>query len=84
MKPEQDPNSFAALFEASPKKGAPRKWRLGDVMDLEVVRIGKSEVFVALVPAGVTLELEPLGFAPRELRPSPLEQELVFEPRAAR
>jgi small subunit ribosomal protein S1 len=48
MKPEQDPQSFAALFEASPKKGAPRKWRLGDVLDLEVVRIGKSEVFVAL------------------------------------
>jgi len=48
MKPEQDPNSFAALFEASPKKGAPRRWRLGDVLDLEVVRIGKSEVFVAL------------------------------------
>ena len=48
MKSEQDPNSFAALFEAAPKKGAPRRWRLGDVLDLEVVRIGKSEVFVAL------------------------------------
>ncbi|HEX4340980.1 MAG TPA: S1 RNA-binding domain-containing protein [Polyangiaceae bacterium] len=48
MKNGDDPNSFAALFEASPKKGAPRKWRLGDVLDLEVVRVGKSEVFVAL------------------------------------
>jgi len=48
MKSEEDPNSFAALFEASPKKGAPRRWRLGDVLDLEVVRVGKSEIFVAL------------------------------------
>ncbi|HEX3596609.1 MAG TPA: S1 RNA-binding domain-containing protein [Polyangiaceae bacterium] len=48
MKTGDDPNSFAALFEASPKKGAPRKWRLGDVLDLEVVRVGKSEVFLAL------------------------------------
>ena len=48
MKPNEDPNSFAAMFEAAPKKGAPRKWRLGDVLDLEVVRIGRSEVFVAL------------------------------------
>src|SRR5215471_1835553 len=36
------------MFEAAPKKGAPRRWRLGDVLDLEVVRIGRSEVFVAL------------------------------------
>jgi small subunit ribosomal protein S1 len=48
MKNGDDPNSFAAMFEASPKKGAPRKWRLGDVLDLEVVRVGKSEVFLAL------------------------------------
>ncbi len=48
MKTGDDPNSFAALFEASPKQGAPRRWRLGDVLDLEVVRVGKSEVFVAL------------------------------------
>src|SRR5258706_13317495 len=43
-----DPGSFAALFEAAPKKGAPRKIRLGDVHDLEVVRVGKTEVFLAL------------------------------------
>jgi small subunit ribosomal protein S1 len=48
MKPNEDPNSFAALFESSPKKGAPRRARLGEVMDLEVVRVGKSEVFVEL------------------------------------
>jgi ribosomal protein S1 len=48
MKPNDDPNSFAAMFEAAPKKGAPRRWRLGDVLDLEVVRVGRSEVFVAL------------------------------------
>jgi small subunit ribosomal protein S1 len=48
MKPNDDPNSFAAMFEAAPKKGAPRRWRLGDLLDLEVVRVGRSEVFVAL------------------------------------
>jgi small subunit ribosomal protein S1 len=48
VKPNDDPNSFAAMFEAAPKKGAPRRFHLGDVLDLEVVRIGRGEVFVAL------------------------------------
>jgi len=40
--------SFAALFEASPKQGFRRRFAVGDVLDLEVVRIGQTEVFVAL------------------------------------
>lgn len=36
------------MFEAAPRKGAPRRCRLGEVLDLEVVRVGKSEVFVEL------------------------------------
>jgi small subunit ribosomal protein S1 len=46
--PTNDTSSFAALFEAAPKQGAPRKVRIGEVLDLEVVRVGKVEVFVAL------------------------------------
>jgi small subunit ribosomal protein S1 len=48
MKPNDDPSSFASMFEAAPKQGAPRRFRVGDVMDLEVVRVAPTEVFVAL------------------------------------
>jgi small subunit ribosomal protein S1 len=47
MKPD-DKSTFASLFEAAPKQGAPRRVRMGEVLDLEVVRVGKAEVFVAL------------------------------------
>lgn len=40
--------SFAALFESAPKTAIRRGYRVGEVLDLEVVRVGKSEVFVAL------------------------------------
>lgn len=48
MNSSDDPSSFASLFEAAPKQGAPRRFRVGDVMDLEVVRVATTEVFVAL------------------------------------
>jgi small subunit ribosomal protein S1 len=48
MARNDDPNSFSSLFEAAPNKGAPRRVRIGEVLDLEVVRTGKTEVFVAL------------------------------------
>ncbi len=48
MKPNDDSSSFASMFEAAPKAGAPRRFRIGDVLDLEVVRITATEVLVAL------------------------------------
>jgi small subunit ribosomal protein S1 len=48
MPTNDQPASFAALFESSPKHVGPRRVRLGDVLDLEVVRVGAAEVFVAL------------------------------------
>lgn len=45
---KEDSSSFAALFEAAPKQGMRRRVNVGDVLDLEVVRVGASGVFVAL------------------------------------
>ena len=44
----RDTGSFATLFESAPKQGAPRRCKVGDVLDLEVVRVGEAEVLVAL------------------------------------
>jgi small subunit ribosomal protein S1 len=41
-------DSFAALFEAAPKQGFARRHRVGDVLDLEVVRATPETVLVAL------------------------------------
>jgi small subunit ribosomal protein S1 len=40
--------SFASMFEAAPKVGFQRRVKTGDVLDLEVVRIGTDSVLVAL------------------------------------
>jgi small subunit ribosomal protein S1 len=40
--------SFASMFEAAPKVGFARRVRTGDVLDLEVVRVGTESVLVAL------------------------------------
>jgi small subunit ribosomal protein S1 len=40
--------SFASMFEAAPKAGFQRRVRAGDVLDLEVVRVGTDTVLVAL------------------------------------
>jgi len=40
--------SFASMFESAPKVGFARRVRTGDVLDLEVVRIGTDAVLVAL------------------------------------
>lgn len=45
---KEDPGSFAALFESAPKQGMRRRVNVGDVLDLEVVRVTPNEVFVAL------------------------------------
>lgn len=41
-------DSFASMFEAAPKVGFQRRVRQGDVLDLEVVRVGTDAVLVAL------------------------------------
>jgi small subunit ribosomal protein S1 len=41
-------DSFAALFESAPKQGFARRHRVGDVLDLEVVRATPETVLVAL------------------------------------
>src|SRR5512135_1889150 len=41
-------DSFASLFESAPKKGFARRHRVGDVLDLEVVRASPETVLVAL------------------------------------
>jgi small subunit ribosomal protein S1 len=41
-------DSFAALFESAPKQGFARRHRVGDVLDLEVVRATPEAVLVAL------------------------------------
>ncbi|HEX4477332.1 MAG TPA: S1 RNA-binding domain-containing protein [Polyangiaceae bacterium] len=46
--PDDKDASFKALFESSPNRGRARQLRLGDVLDVEVVRVGAKEVFVAL------------------------------------
>jgi small subunit ribosomal protein S1 len=43
----EEKSSFAALFEASPARTG-RRPSVGDVLELEVVRIGEEEVYVAL------------------------------------
>src|SRR6185436_20902801 len=40
--------SFASLFESAPKQGFARRHRVGEVLDLEVVRVGKDAILVAL------------------------------------
>src|SRR6185312_8633993 len=40
-------DSFASMFEAAPKAGFARRVRQGDVLDLEVVRVGTDTVLVA-------------------------------------
>src|SRR5689334_22149581 len=44
--PKED--SFASLFESAPKQGFRRRHRVGDVLDLEVVRASPDSVLVAL------------------------------------
>jgi small subunit ribosomal protein S1 len=46
--PGSKKDSFAALFEAAPKQGFARRYRVGDVLDLEVVRATPETVLVAL------------------------------------
>lgn len=41
-------DSFASLFESAPKQGFARRHRVGDVLDLEVVRATPETVLVAL------------------------------------
>ncbi len=48
MPNNEPPSSFASLFESAPRHVGPRRCRVGDVLDLEVVRVGPAEVFVAL------------------------------------
>jgi small subunit ribosomal protein S1 len=43
-------DSFAALFEAAPKTRGTRRYRPGEVLDVEVVRVGADAVLVALDP----------------------------------
>lgn len=46
--PAPKDDTFASLFESAPKKGFARRYRVGDVLDLEVVRASSETVLVAL------------------------------------
>jgi small subunit ribosomal protein S1 len=48
MTDPRDTDSFAALFEAGPRVPARRSYRVGETLEVEVVRVTDTAVFVAL------------------------------------